>query len=138
MEDARCGRFRVLGVWALDRIGRDMLATVRSVLELERLGVQIVSMREPWLDTGGPVKNLLLAIFAWVAEQERARIGERTRAALAAARARGVRLGGPPLDAAKVAAALDACQRGMSFRAAAKRYGISDRALRKRARGFIR
>ena len=29
------------------------------------------TLQEPWLDTVGPVRDLLLAIFSWVAEQER-------------------------------------------------------------------
>jgi DNA invertase Pin-like site-specific DNA recombinase len=89
------GEFNVLIVWALDRFGRSMVGNLNAVLELDRLGVQVISVREPWLDTGGPVRSLLVAIFSWVAEQERARLGERTRAGLERARARGARLGRP-------------------------------------------
>jgi putative DNA-invertase from lambdoid prophage Rac len=70
-----------------------MASNVRQVLELDRLGVLVVSVREPWLDTGGPVRDLLVAIFSWVAEQERLRLVERTRAGLARARREGTRLG---------------------------------------------
>jgi hypothetical protein len=38
----------------------------KDALALDSAGVQIVSVREPWLDTGGPVRNLLLAICSWV------------------------------------------------------------------------
>ena len=41
-------------------------------------------LREPWADTTGPVRDLLVAVMGWVAQQERARLLER----LAAARAR--------------------------------------------------
>jgi DNA invertase Pin-like site-specific DNA recombinase len=95
MADARAGRFRVLVVWAIDRFGRSMFGNLDAVLELDRVGVEVISVREPWLDTGGPVRSLLIAIFSWVAEQERARIGERTRAGLARARRRGRVLGRP-------------------------------------------
>jgi DNA invertase Pin-like site-specific DNA recombinase len=95
LEDARRGVFRVLVVWAIDRFGRSLGGNVAAVLELDRIGVELVSVREPWLETGGPVRSLLVAIFSWVAEQERARLGERTRAGLERARARGVRLGRP-------------------------------------------
>lgn len=95
LKDAKRGRFQVLVVWALDRFGRSMVGNLQDVLELDRIGVHVVSVREPWLDTGGPVRNLLVAIFSWVAEQERARLVERTKAGLAAARRRGAKIGRP-------------------------------------------
>jgi DNA invertase Pin-like site-specific DNA recombinase len=84
MKDARRGAFDVIVVWAIDRFGRSMIGNVSDVLELDRVGVQVVSVRESWLDTGSPVRTLLLAIFSWLAGQERVRIGERTRAGMAA------------------------------------------------------
>lgn len=87
--------FAVLLVWSLDRLGRSMLANCNAIVHLDSLGVQVVSVREPWLDTRGPVRDLLLAVFSWVAEQERRRIIERTNAGLERARARGTRLGRP-------------------------------------------
>ncbi len=95
MKEAKRGAFDVIVVWAIDRFGRSMIGNVSDVLELDRVGVQVVSVRESWLDTGSPVRTLLLAIFSWLAEQERARIGERTRAGMAAARRRGSRVGRP-------------------------------------------
>ena len=97
LEDARRARFQVLFVWALDRFGRSMLENVRQVLELDRIGVKLVSAREAWLEAGGndEVRKLLLAIFSWVAEQERIRLGERTRAGLERARQKGKTLGRP-------------------------------------------
>ena len=52
-----------------------------------------MSHQEPWVDTASPVWDLLLAVFAWVAQQERRRIGERVRAGQARARAQGVKFG---------------------------------------------
>jgi DNA invertase Pin-like site-specific DNA recombinase len=90
MADAAAGRFNVLVVWALDRFGRSMGGNVRDLLALDKAGVRVVSVKEPWLDTAGPVRELLVAIFSWVAQQERERLIERTRAGIAAARARGM------------------------------------------------
>lgn len=95
LADAHRGKFQVVLVWSLDRLHRSMLGALQTVLDLDRIGVQVVSLREPWLDTGGPVRPLLIAILGWVAEQERIRIGERTKAGLERARRRGVRLGRP-------------------------------------------
>ena len=72
-----------------------MTGNLAAVLELDRLGVQVVSVREPWLDTGGPVRSLLVAIFSWVAEQETAQRSARTLAGMARARANGKRIGRP-------------------------------------------
>jgi putative DNA-invertase from lambdoid prophage Rac len=95
LKDARRGKFDVLITWALDRFGRSMVGNLQDVLELDRIGVQIISVREPWLDTGAPVRSLLIAIFSWMAEQERARLIERTKAGLQAARRRGSKIGRP-------------------------------------------
>ena len=95
MTDARRGAFDVLLVWSLDRFGRSMAGNVNDALALDAVGVKIVSVREPWLDTGGPVRDLLLAIFSWVAEQELRRLVERTRAGIERARALGTRSGKP-------------------------------------------
>src|SRR6266851_2876148 len=43
MADAKRGRFGVLLIWSLDRFGRNMHRTIGDVLELDRLGVQVVS-----------------------------------------------------------------------------------------------
>lgn len=95
MKDARRGAFGVLVIWALDRFGRSMTGNLTDVLELDRIGVTVVSVRESWLDTSGPVRNLLIAIFSWLAEQERTRLVERTKAGLEQARRRGAKIGRP-------------------------------------------
>jgi putative DNA-invertase from lambdoid prophage Rac len=73
------------------------LKTLLDVNRLASCGVKVRSLREPWLDPESPTYGLLLPVFAWIAQQEARRIGERTRAGLARARAAGVRLGRPPL-----------------------------------------
>jgi DNA invertase Pin-like site-specific DNA recombinase len=97
MEFARRGGFRVLVIWSIDRLGRSMWGAIDDLRELDRLGVRVISVQEPWLDTTGPMRDLLLAIFAWLAQHERDRLRERTKAGLARARAQGKRLGRPPV-----------------------------------------
>ena len=126
MLDARRGDFSTLIIWALDRFGRSMVRNLNAVIELDRLGVRVISVREPWLDTSGPVRDLLVAIFSWVAEQERVRLGERTRAGLERARARGARLGRPRrvITPAEVERALELQERGTPIRVIAQRLRI--------------
>src|SRR5688500_13161282 len=128
MKLAHTGKCQVVVCWALDRLGRSVVGNLQSVLELDRLGVQVVSMREPWLTMDGPVRSLLIAVFSWVAEQERARIRERTQAGLDRARRSGKKLGRPgaEIDADK---ALLLRRRGLSLRAIATKLGGSHTSL---------
>ncbi len=110
MEDAHRGAFDVLAIWCLDRFGRDTLGNMLDVRELDRLGVLLVSCKEGWLDTATWDRpgTLLVAIFCWVAEPERERRSERTRAGMERVRAHGSKsgkpIGRPPrLDAAGLA-----------------------------------
>jgi putative DNA-invertase from lambdoid prophage Rac len=135
MTAAHKGEFRSLLVWSLDRFGRSMVGNMMAVLELDRLGVQVISVREPWLDTSGPVRALLIAIFSWVAEQERIRISERTKAGLERARRNGARLGRP---AARIdltqAVALRAA--GHSIRVIAAKLGVTRSPLQRALADF--
>ncbi len=131
LADARAGKVRAVAVWAIDRLHRSMQGAINDVLELDRLGVRVLSVRESWLDTAGPVRALLVAIFGWVAEQERARLIERTKAGLERARRQGKRLGRPPCSAIALHAAAEAVRAGSSIRRAANVKGIPESSLRR-------
>jgi DNA invertase Pin-like site-specific DNA recombinase len=82
----------------LDRLTREgTRATLNYLQRLESKGVDYVSYQEQWLDSTGPFKDVMVAMFATLAKQERARISERTVAGLKVARAKGKILGRPPL-----------------------------------------
>lgn len=89
LADASARKFSTLVIWALDRFGRSMVGNMNDFLALDRLGIRIISVREPWLESSGPVRQLLIGIFSWAAEQERARLIERTKAGIAVARTGG-------------------------------------------------
>lgn len=96
LEDAHKREFDTVLIWALDRLSREGIARMAGYLEsLRSYGVRVLSHQEPWLDTAGPVSDLLIAIFGWVAQQERARIQERVKAGLRTAKAKGKKLGRP-------------------------------------------
>ena len=92
-----------LVVWRLDRLGRSLKHLIETVTTLEERGVGFQSLQES-IDTTTSGGRLVFHIFGALAEFERNLIRERTRAGLAAARARG-RQGGRPraLDANKQA-----------------------------------
>lgn len=86
-----------LVVWKLDRLGRDLRHLVNTIHDLEKRGVgfKVLSGHGASIDTTTPAGKLVFGIFAALAEFERELISERTKAGLAAARARG-RSGGAP------------------------------------------
>ncbi|WP_339471715.1 recombinase family protein [Pseudomonas sp. EL_65y_Pfl1_R83] len=88
----------ILVVWRLDRLGRSLPDLVGIVSRLEQGGVGFESINEH-IETTNAAGRLIFHVFAALAEFERNLIRERTRAGLAAARARG-RKGGrkPALD----------------------------------------
>ena len=85
----------VLLVWRLDRLGRSMVHLVTLVEALQERGIGFRSMCDGAIDTTTASGELVFNVFSALAQFERRLIQERTRAGLAAARARG-RLGGRP------------------------------------------
>ena len=83
-----------LVVWRLDRLGRSLPELIANVNELATRGVAFESITEA-IDTTTASGKLVFNIFASLADFERHLISERTRAGLAAGRARG-RVGGRP------------------------------------------
>jgi DNA invertase Pin-like site-specific DNA recombinase len=86
-----------LVVWKLDRLGRDLKHLVSLVDDLRQreVGLKVLAGTGAQIDTTTANGRLVFGIFAALAEFEAELIRERTRAGLAAARARG-RLGGRP------------------------------------------
>ena len=86
-----------LVVWKLDRLGRDLRHLVNLVDDLTQrhIGLKVLAGEGASIDTSTANGRLVFGIFAALAEFERALIIERTKAGLAAARARG-RNGGAP------------------------------------------
>ena len=132
LEQGRRGEFNVLVVWALDRLGRSMHGNLRDVLELEARGVRVVSVREAWLDQSGPTRDLVLGVLSWVAEQERVRLSDRTKAGLARVKAKGIRLGRPEsIDPTTARRAAQLRETGMAWRSIAKQLGVAATTLRR-------
>jgi DNA invertase Pin-like site-specific DNA recombinase len=131
LADADRGRFGILLVWALDRLSREgTLKTLLLIDRLARCGVKVKSHQEPWLDPSSPMYDLLLPVFAWIANQESRRIGERVKAGLQRVRAEGVRIGRPrvEVDAGLV---VEAYGRLRSIRKTARELELSASSVRR-------
>ncbi|MGD6849606.1 recombinase family protein [Rossellomorea aquimaris] len=84
----------ILVVYKLDRLGRSTKKLIELTEELERRGIELVSIRDS-IDTTTAVGKAMFRMLAVLSEMERDLISERTRAGLESARARG-RSGGRP------------------------------------------
>lgn len=120
-------------IWKLDRLGRDLKHLVATVDELRdrSIGLRVLAGAGAEIDTTTANGRLVFGIFASLAEFERELIAERTRAGLAAARARG-RKGGRPrkMDVTMLRMAMTAmADRKTHASDLAKRLGITTTTL---------
>ena len=96
MQDARARRFDAVLVCKLDRWGRSVADSIRSIQALVSLGIRFLAVTQ-CLDTdeSNPMSRFLLHLLAAFAEFEREMSRERVRAGLRTARANGKALGPP-------------------------------------------
>ncbi len=85
----------MLVVWRLDRLGRSLKDLVEIIHGLEDRGIAFQSLTEN-IDTSSAGGRLVFHLFGALAEFEHNLIADRTRAGLAAARARGRKGGRRP------------------------------------------
>jgi hypothetical protein len=69
LADAHRGKFQVVLVWSLDRRHRSMVGALQTVIDLDRRGVQVISVREPNLaaqtDAVDVVAPNILSLSHW-------------------------------------------------------------------------
>jgi len=127
-------KFDVLLFWKLDRLSREgVRKTLRYLEQLDSYGVAWRSFTEPFFDSCGIMRDVVISIMATLAEQERITISDRTKAGLQRARKAGKRLGGKPIhvDMAEVERRRTA---GESLRAIARSLNVSPSLLVKKAK----
>jgi DNA invertase Pin-like site-specific DNA recombinase len=132
MGDIRRGKLDVVLCYKLDRLGRSLVSVAQLIGEMLSNKVALVIPGQG-IDTSNDnsAAKLQMNILMAVAEFERDIIRERTLAGLAAARARGVKLGRPTIEMSseslktlKKFARRSASSR-MSYRALAAELGVS-------------
>ncbi len=128
MAEAHRRKFSVVVVWKFDRFARSVSHLLRALETFRSLGIEFVSLSEA-VDTTTPAGKMVFTVLGAVAELERSLIGERVRAGLRNAKAKGTRLGRPPLrelSAAEIRQLRsDRRRTRTSFSLLAKRYGAS-------------
>lgn len=131
MADAQAGRFELVAVWKLDRLGRSVQHVLGLLDQLGSQGIQFVSVRDPGLDTTTPAGRLFTAIIAAFASFERDIIRERVIAGVRRAQAAGKHCGRPRVDL-ELRPAVAMLKEGRGLREVAKILGVSRSTLRRR------
>jgi DNA invertase Pin-like site-specific DNA recombinase len=120
-------------VYRYDRFARSLRQLVNALEEFRALEIDFISIHEG-VDTSTPNGRLVFGIFASIAEFERELIRDRVRSGLAAAKAKGKKLGRPRVDAdVEEIASLRAS--GASWRAISRRTGVSVRTILRAVEG---
>jgi DNA invertase Pin-like site-specific DNA recombinase len=118
-------QFDAVVTWARDRLSREGVAqTFEHLKILLSYGVQYVSYTEAHFRTTGPAGELMIAIAAWIAQQEHKRLSERVHAGLEKARKQG-RVGGRPRLVVDRAAVAQLDSEGLTTREIGEQLGIS-------------
>lgn len=127
-------KFDLLLFWKLDRLSREgTRKTLVYLTQLDSWGVAWRSFMEPFFDSCGMMRDVVISIMATLAEQERISISERTKAGLQRARRAGKRLGRRAVEV-DVRAAHRLRAEGLGVRGIAKRLGISVNTLQRSLR----
>jgi DNA invertase Pin-like site-specific DNA recombinase len=92
-----CAAGDMLVVWKLDRLARSLhdLVVIAEDLKGRGVGLKVLTGEGAAVNTTQPQGRMVFGILAVMAEFERELIRERTKAGMAAARTRGVRVGRP-------------------------------------------
>ncbi len=99
MNDAMLMKFKQILVWKLDRFSREGIShTLAYMQKLRVRGVSVKSLTETWVDTStdNPMGEFLIAVFSWVATEERRKISERTKLGIQRRKNLGIWKGGRP------------------------------------------
>jgi DNA invertase Pin-like site-specific DNA recombinase len=121
-------------VYRYDRFARSLRQLVNALEEFRGLGIDFVSLHAG-VDTSTPNGRLVFGIFATIAEFERELIRDRVRSGIAAARAKGKRLGRPKTEVNE-GQVFRLRAEGRSWRSISKELGIPLGTLHRAASGF--
>jgi DNA invertase Pin-like site-specific DNA recombinase len=128
MVDAKKRKTDIVLVWRFDRFARSVSHLLQALESFRTVGIEFVSLSEQ-VDTSTATGKMVFTVLGAVAELERSLIGERVRSGLRNARAKGKRLGRPPLR--ELTAGLvtqvkrDRRRKRMSFKRLAQKHGVS-------------
>lgn len=94
INDAKNGKLSKLYIRRADRFGRNLNESFSSIVELDNLGIVVISV-EDGVDTSTPIGKGILAFMIGVAENQRKTWEESRTAGIERAKAKGVKFGQP-------------------------------------------
>jgi putative DNA-invertase from lambdoid prophage Rac len=125
MASARLRRFDAVLTWKIDRWGRSVVDSIRSIQELVSLGIRFIAVTENIdTDESNPMSRFFLHVISAFVEMEVSLIRERTIAGVRAARANGKTLGRPRRIFKRDEVVRLRDKQGLSWRAIAKELEI--------------
>jgi DNA invertase Pin-like site-specific DNA recombinase len=128
IKDARNGKFQILIVHSIDRLGRSTKHLLNLLDELNHYGVSLISIREN-LDFSSPTGQMALTMLSAVAQLEAQLISERIKTSLAVKKAlaqqtnNGWKCGRPQIESDVKSEVLKLREEGLSIRGIAKHLG---------------
>ena len=138
LDAAERHEFNQLVFWSFDRLTREgALETLQYLKRLDTLGIAWKSLTEPYLDSCGPFKDVMIAMIATAAKMERERMSARVKAGMARIKISGTStgkpIGRPALDLG------DRCQvlrqKNMTMKEIARELGVSPAYVCNRLKG---
>src|SRR5262245_59959236 len=87
LKDAGRRKFDIIMAWAIDRLGRSLIDLLRTIQDLEAVGVDLY-LDQQHLDTTTPTGKLLFQVTGAFSEFERAMIRQPVRAGLSGVKAK--------------------------------------------------
>lgn len=136
-EDAHKKKFDIVLFWDLSRFSRSgTLYTLQKLHELKNLNIDYVSYQEPYINTLGEFKDIVLSILSTIAKIERRQISERTKAGL---KRTDKKIGRPNIPEEKIENVVNFLKEGYSYGEIQKRvkYRLGDGKLRHISLGKI-
>ena len=124
LEAARKRELDVVLVWRYDRFARSTRALVNALAEFRARGVAFISYQEN-VDTTTPQGELVFGMMANLAQFESALIGERVKAGMARAKAKGRRTSRPPIPETTKRKIAELYGQGMSIKRIARELKVA-------------
>lgn len=115
---------QIVAAWSVDRLGRSLPDLVAFLNDIQAQGCDLY-LHQQAIDTSTPSGRMLFQMLGVFAEFERAILKSRIAAAHARCRAKGVRIGRPPLPPIRLEKVKRALGDGQSIRAIAAATGVS-------------